>query len=140
MMVRGSLVRVLFAGFRRLSPKKPEITTEETVMEYWLEHAAIAMDEAGLTATPEQLDAIAGVIESAHDFYGQAMGQDVASANWHADNERKIRDFAKELRREKDKIFCKECGGNGRIVMGCGLSHTSDSECFKCRGEGRHDP
>lgn len=61
-------------------------------MDYWIEHAEIALSEAGLPpATRDQLEAIAGVIESAHEFYGQSMGHDVASVNLRAEQERQQR-------------------------------------------------
>lgn len=42
-------------------------------MDYWTEHAEIAMSEAGIeNVSSSQLDIIAGVIESAHEFYGQS--------------------------------------------------------------------
>ena len=66
--------------------------------EYWREHAEIAADEAGLTDLSDaQLDAIAGVIESAHEFYGQSHGHDVASANFYAEKERAHEATIREL-------------------------------------------
>lgn len=72
-------------------------------MDYWKEHADIAMSEAGLTATDAQLDTIAGVIESAHDFYGQAMGHDVATSNFIGAQERERKDAIRQLEEENDK-------------------------------------
>lgn len=107
-------------------------------MEYWLEHAEIAMDEAKLDATPEQLDTIAGVIESAHEFYSQSMGHDVATANWQGARGREIEDLKKAVQRERDKVTCSECT-NGRIITYY-LNRRSDSQCWKCNGDGRVDP
>ena len=78
-------------------------------MDYWIEHAEIALLEAGLPqATPEQLEAIAGVIESAHEFYGQNMGNDVASANLRAEQERQqkaaIADAERAVEMEKSIV------------------------------------
>jgi hypothetical protein len=108
--------------------------------DYWIEHAEIALSEAGLpAATAEQLQAIAGVIESAHEFYGQAMGHDVASANWYAQQRRETQALEKRLTDERAKVTCQTCKGTGREVS-YGPYHSSDSECHKCRGEGRHAP
>lgn len=72
-------------------------------MEYWIEHADIAINEAGIKGvTPEQLDTIAGVIESAHEFYGQASGDDVANSNFAAHKEREQEDAIKAVQREAD--------------------------------------
>ena len=72
-------------------------------MDYWNEHADIAMNEAGLKGvTPEQLDIIAGVIESAHDFYGQNSGNDVASVNFVANEKRQQEDRIKQIERDAE--------------------------------------
>jgi uridine phosphorylase len=76
-------------------------------MEYWLEHAGIAMDEAGLSATQNQLAAIAGVIESAHEFYGQTMGHDVASANWVGEQKRQHAAEIKALEVENEATIAR---------------------------------
>lgn len=72
-------------------------------MDYWLEHAEIALSEAGLpSATKDQLQVIAGVIESAHDFYGQSMGHDVSNRNFHAEKERQHKDELAQIEKQKD--------------------------------------
>jgi uridine phosphorylase len=72
-------------------------------MDYWKEHAEIALEEAGLpSATEAQIDAIAGVIESAHEFYGQNSGNDVATSNFHAEKDRKHSEALKSFEAEKD--------------------------------------
>lgn len=107
--------------------------------DYWTEHAEIALEEAGITgATPEQINAIAAVIESAHEFYRQAHGHDVASANFAAEQLRELKRAEDALAAEKAKVICKTCNGRGRIITR-GPYHSSDSECHVCRGEGRHD-
>lgn len=108
-------------------------------MDYWTEHASIAMDEAGITATSEQLDKIAAVIESAHEFYGQMHGHDVADANFRDEQRKKTADAERALKREQDKVFCRECNGNGYTIVSYG-SRSGESQCWKCGGAGRHDP
>lgn len=107
--------------------------------DYWTEHAEIAIDEAGLTATSDQIQTIAGVIESAHEFYGQSMGHDVASVNLRGEREREIQVLADEVERERNKVHCKQCDGKGWITSSYGF-RSSTSQCWKCRGDGRHDP
>ena len=106
---------------------------------YWIEHAEIAMDEAGLEATPDQIDTIAGVIESAHQFYGQSMGHDVASANLRAEREREKEKLEADLERERNKVVCRRCNGYGYTVLSYG-TRSGELECPKCDGRGRHDP
>lgn len=75
-------------------------------MDYWVEHAEIALSEAGLpAATPDQLQTIAGVIESAHEFYGQSMGHDVASVNFRAEQERQQAEALRAVEKEKDEAI-----------------------------------
>lgn len=108
-------------------------------MDYWQEAVECALDEAGISATPKQIEDIAGAMEISHENYGMAMGHDVASANLTAHRERELAEARAETERERNKVICKECGGRGRIIEH-GPVHSYDSECWKCRGEGRHDP
>ena len=72
-------------------------------MDYWNEHADIAISEAGIEdVTPEQLKIIAGVIESAHEFYGQMSGNDVASTNFVANEKRQNEDRIKQIERDAE--------------------------------------
>ncbi len=103
---------------------------------YWKEHAAIAIDEAALTATNEQLETIAGVIESAHEFYGQAMGHDVASANLRGSQLSEIESLKRDLEAERAKVVCPECRGVCTLTS-YGPSHSATSQCWKCNGHGR---
>ncbi|MCP4208886.1 MAG: hypothetical protein GY767_17805 [Shimia sp.] len=74
------------------------------MMDYWLDHADIALNEAGIQdATEAQIEIIAGVIESAHDFYGQAHGHDIASDNFKAEEERQRRKALTDLEESKDR-------------------------------------
>ncbi len=73
-------------------------------MDYWIEHADIALNEAGIQdATEAQKEIIAGVIESAHDFYGQAQGHDIASDNFKAGEERQRKKALTDLEESKDR-------------------------------------
>lgn len=45
----------------------------------------------------------------------------------------------KELKIERRKVHCRECSGSGRIYTP-GPYHGSDSQCWKCQGEGKHLP
>ena len=104
---------------------------EEVNMDYWEECISEACDDAGLKATDEQISIIASWVEGAHENYGMAHGYDAIPNHLQLENEK----LEKELKREKDKIPCPECGTRGRIVMQ-GPYHSSDSECYKCRGNG----
>ena len=45
-------------------------------MNYWNECISCAFDEAGIQATKEQIDLVAGDVEVAHENYGMAHGYD----------------------------------------------------------------
>lgn len=89
--------------------------------------------------TPEQIQILAGDIEGAYSCMSMAFGDDVASANVTVMHEREKADLRRAVQREQDKVHCRQCNGKGRIVAYFG-TFQSDSECSKCRGEGRHDP
>jgi uridine phosphorylase len=73
-------------------------------MDYWKEHAEIALAEAGLPeATDAQLDAMAGVIESAHEFYGQYSGHDVTTDNFHAEKERHHKEDIEKIKADNNR-------------------------------------
>lgn len=107
--------------------------------DYWRESVEIALDEAGVTATDEQIEEIAGAIEISHENYGMAMGHDVASVNLAGERERETERLKSEIERERAKITCRECNGSGWQTTH-GPIHNCTSQCWKCRGAGRHDP
>lgn len=104
-------------------------------MDYWNECTSEAFDEAGITATKEQIDIVADCTEGAHDNYGMAHGHDCIPNPLKAEND----DLKRSLRKEQEKVPCKPCKGRGRIIEN-GPGHSYDSECSRCRGEGRHSP
>jgi len=107
--------------------------------EYWRECVAIGAEECGAKLTAEQIDCIAGSVQGGHENYGMASGDDVASSNRYADLESALERERDAVRKERNKVLCSACKGRGRIYS-AGPYHGSDSECWKCRGDGRHDP
>ncbi len=104
-------------------------------MQYWDECISSALDDAGITATDEQIKQIAGAVAVSHEQYGMAHGYDCIPNPDRQEIDRLKRD----IQRERNKVICKTCGGRGRIIS-FGPIHSCDSQCDKCRGEGRHDP
>lgn len=101
-------------------------------MDYWVESVEVALAEAGVTASAEQIREIAASIEVDHENYGMAHGYDAIPNPLDAENKR----LADELHRERTKVICEECRGTGWITS-YGPYHSSTSQCFKCGGEGR---
>lgn len=104
-------------------------------MDYWKECVEAAFEDEGITATETQKENIAGAIEVAHENYGMCFGHDCIPNHQEVELEK----AKKELEFERGKITCGECGGSGRIIAN-GPYHGSNSECFKCRGEGKYNP
>lgn len=104
-------------------------------MRYWKECIESALDEAGMVATPTQVESITKCVEISHDQYGMAFGYDCIPNPIMLENER----LKKELEIERDKIPCKSCKGNGSITENWG-TRSSMSRCDRCHGEGKHSP
>jgi hypothetical protein len=104
-------------------------------MNYWKESIEAALDEAGLTATPDQIETITKCVEISHDQYGMAFGHDCIPNPLKLENEQ----LKRELKVEQSKIACKECHGRGNITENFG-TRSSTSRCDRCNGEGKHLP
>ncbi len=100
--------------------------------EYWEEMLANSMEENGVSATPEQILAIATDMQICHENYGMAFGY--PQGNPERDE---IKRLEKALTAEREKVTCRECKGTGTIHSQ-GPYHGSISQCDKCRGTGRH--
>lgn len=107
--------------------------------DYWREAVEIALNDTGVVATDKQVDDIAGSIEISHENYGMAHGHDVASANYSAARQREIDEAWRAVERERNKVHCRVCDGTGWITTSYGTM-SATSQCWKCRGDGRHDP
>lgn len=104
-------------------------------MDYWKECIAEAFESAKIVATDEQINEVASWAEGAHENYGMAHGHDCIP------NPETLRadELKRKLEIEQRKIYCKECKGSGRIYSQ-GPYHGSDSQCWKCNGEGKYLP
>jgi hypothetical protein len=101
--------------------------------EYWVECVAIAFEDCGLTATSEQITAVAADVQSGAENIGQAFYQPESPLPG------RIAELERRLKVEVNKITCRACNGYGRIREYFG-TFMSDSQCSKCHGEGRHSP
>jgi hypothetical protein len=106
-------------------------------MDYWKECILYALDEAGITATDEQVETIAGCVEDAHDNYGMAHGYDSIPCPVESQAKREL----EAMKREKEKYEqwvlstnpCKYCITSGWRKDGWGRDMT----CDWCNGKGR---
>lgn len=104
--------------------------------DYWKECISEAAEECGAVLTDEQITCIASWAEGAHDNYRQATGLDVADRNYSASKDAEIDRLKNEVKKEREKVHCRECDGRGRIITQ-GPYHSSDTQCWKCNGDGR---
>ena len=104
-------------------------------MNYWKECIECAFDEAGIIATVEQIEHVADTVRVSHDNYGMAFYSPPASEHLRSE----IDDLKRKIKREQNKVHCRECDGLGSITTP-GPVQSSTSQCWKCNGEGRVDP
>lgn len=101
-------------------------------MDYWKECVAEAFEDAGITATDDQIGTVASWVEGAHENYGMAHGYDSIPNPLKSEND----ELRKKLALERNKENCPICNGKGRLISH-GPIHSSNSQCWKCNGEGR---
>lgn len=99
-------------------------------MKYWEECLSSSFEEHGIIASKEQIEAIASDIQISHENYGLAFH---VPENPLINELRKVKE---ELKKEKEKVICEKCKGRGLITSNYG-TFTSNSQCSKCRGEGK---
>jgi hypothetical protein len=105
--------------------------------EYWESCIAEALDDAGITASKEQIEIIAGWVEGAHDNYSTAMGYDVIPNPVIYQAEKELARI-KKAQADNDQWIrstnpCKRCTTTGWVIDGWGR----DMRCDYCDGKGR---
>ena len=103
--------------------------------DYWTECLECSFDEAGIVATPEQIESVSRDVEVSHENYGMAFYQPSGPSQIEID----LKETRRLLAAERDKIICRDCNGRGRIITQ-GPYHSSNMHCDKCNGDGRHAP
>lgn len=102
-------------------------------VELWKELIGESLDSHGVTATAEQIALIAedaaGIAESISEYSFRPADPMI----------RELADTEAALKREREKVTCRTCTGTGYLISH-GPHHSSESSCWKCRGEGRHTP
>lgn len=100
-------------------------------MDYWKECIICAFDDAGIKATDEQIERVAGDVEVAHENYGVSQGYEAIPNPLTAENEK----LKQELKKEQEKTICPACKGKG-VEHTYGGTFMSTSDCYKCGGSG----
>lgn len=98
--------------------------------EYWVICVEEILGDHGVEATSEQIEAIAEDIQSCAGVQGEYSAPADRGGQSEADQ------LLTQLRAEQSKVFCVTCQGTGRLVESISSSHCSNSQCWKCNGEG----
>lgn len=104
-------------------------------MDYWRECIDCAFDEAGIDATDDQRELVAGAVEGAHENHGMAFGRDRIPNPLRAEADSSKR----KLNWERERVGCGECGGRGRLEYNTG-PWAVNTGCHVCHGEGKVHP
>lgn len=102
--------------------------------DYFFELLADSLAEHGLSATADEIKAIAEDVVLAVENMDQAFP--VPDFNPHREESARL---LNELDKEKRKVHCETCKGRGVITI-YGPVHFGTTSCFKCNGEGKHLP
>lgn len=107
-------------------------------IEYWIEAVQCAFEEAGQwdaikDIPPDKMAEIADALNTSQDCMSMAF---YTPENPLIDQNDRLQ---KALKIERDKVGCLVCLGRGRIETQ-GPYHSSNSQCWKCHGEGKHAP
>ena len=98
--------------------------------EYWVICLGEILSDHGIEATSEQIEAIASDVDSCSSKQGQHS---------HTPEHPAVRESAeltRKLKLEQSKVFCVTCQGTGRLIESISSSHSSNSSCWKCGGNG----
>ena len=118
--------RTLLADSRAECSRDPRL-------EYWEECLAQSFEEHGVTATREQIAAVANDVEGARDCMNMAfhvpenpLAGELQRAKAALDHEQRL-------------VFCTQCDGSGRDRYHAG-PWAVDTQCSKCNGKGKRLP
>jgi hypothetical protein len=106
-----------------------------TPVDYWKECVSVAAEECDADLSSDQITYIANAVQVAHENYGMAFYSPPAGEHIMRENKQ----LARELARERAKVFCDGCKGTGRLRYNAG-PWAVDTQCSKCHGHGKIDP
>ena len=100
--------------------------------DYWKACLEASFDEHGIIVSDATLAAIAEDMQMAREMESESCGY--LSIPDPRDTE--IKTLKRSLETEMAKSFCITCQGTGRITESSGV-RSSNTQCWKCRGEGK---
>lgn len=102
-----------------------------TKLDYIAESLADSLENHGISLGGRVITSIANDLMTSFDCMDMAFPQ----PSYNPRNEEVTR-LKIELDKERNKVVCNACGGEGRIITP-GPYHSSDSQCYACHGEGK---
>lgn len=104
-----------------------------SILNIWKELIDESLAAHGVVATDEQISLISedamGIAESIREHSYQPENPMISE----------LAESKAALKREQEKVTCSICRGAGYLISS-GPYHSSESSCWKCRGDGRHTP
>lgn len=101
--------------------------------DYWIEIIEDAANDCLVNLSKEQIECFADWVRISHENYEMAFHQPESPYT------KEIEDLKNKLKHEQDKIVCPQCNGKGTETID-GPYHSSTSQCWECRGEGKIHP
>ena len=105
--------------------------------DYWDEAVMVALEEANVQATEDQIKQIAGAIQVSHECFGMAHGYDAIPNPVVTRAEEELRALKREIEKRERWVNstspCERCTTTGLVFDMWGRDVT----CDKCGGEGR---
>ena len=105
--------------------------------DYWEECIRIALGEADITASDEQVGILVSAVEGGYENYGMAHGYDCIPNPVEYQAQRELRELKQRIKKKEDWIAstdpCRKCTTTG-TVRDCWGRPT---DCPDCNGEGR---
>lgn len=100
-------------------------------LQYFKECLESSFNEHGISATNDQILAIASDVQISHENIGLAFYTPESPLVGEVEK------LKKDLEYERALVHCETCNGKGRI-QSYGPYHGSNSDCFRCNGRGKY--
>lgn len=101
-------------------------------MDYWKECIEAAFNDAGIEATPEQIEAVAGDVECGHENYGMAFGHDAIPNPMHLEVRNLEQHHAREIRELEGQISVfRRSVARRRGIRECDVYIEGDSVMYR---------
>ena len=105
---------------------------QDRYKEYWIEAVSQTAEDMNIKLSQEQIIEFAESMQISSEQQSMAFGELNIPNPLLSEN----KELKRELKREKEKIICKECNGRGSLTEYGPGTLMSISNCYKCNGLG----